>query len=407
MLTLLLGCGSSESNDVGDGGASDDSALLDDVARAETIEPSDALVDGAVKDTSTTDATRTDTGVDDTAIKDVGVDSGPPKPTTALLRPSDPMPCADPAVVSEGNLGKVFYVYCTSMSHVWKTTDWASFSDVRASVTFTLAGLSANGKELGSWWAPGVVYAPALKQYVMYVSVPDAQGTKGTDGWDTRSIAVLTAAAPDGPWTYQALALDGTPGEHYIDPFLFLDSDGTRYVYWKQYGGSLTSSIKGARVDGTWTNVVTASSMEVMNGYGGTGTWEDNVRENPAVFRDAGGRHHLIFSGGHWFNDTYATGHALSTCGALCPASSTGGWHMADSGDRGILQVVRTLGNPKFANGGAGGAVFVDDSAMQIVYAAAAKSASGDSARYLMLDDLQWAKNAPFVDTSGHEPRGY
>ena len=80
---------------------------------------------------------------------------------------------------------------------------------------------------------------------------------------------------------------------------------------------------------------------------------------------------------------------------------------MVDSGDRGILQVVRSLGNPKFANGGPGGAVFLDESAKQIVYAAAAKSAVGDTTRYLMLDDVSWAKNAPFVDTAGHEPKGY
>ncbi|MGZ3423329.1 MAG: hypothetical protein ACXVEE_36040, partial [Polyangiales bacterium] len=75
-------------------------------------------------------------------------------------------------------------------------------------------------------------------------------------------------------------------------------------------------------------------------------------------------------------------------------------------GDRGILQVVRSIGNPKFANGGPGGAVFVDGAATRIVYAAAAKGA-GDKTRYLMLDDIQWAKNAPYVDTAGHEPHGY
>jgi hypothetical protein len=68
---------------------------------------------------------------------------------------------------------------------------------------------------------------------------------------------------------------------------------------------------------------------------------------------------------------------------------------------------VRSIGNPKFANGGPGGAVFVDDTAKQIVYAAAAKSASGDKTRYLMLDDVKWAMGAPYVDTAGHEPLGF
>jgi hypothetical protein len=164
----------------------------------------------------------------------------------------------------------------------------------------------------------------------------------------------------------------------------------------------------GARVDPTWTQVNSATQMEVMNGYGGPGTWEDNVRENPAVWYDAAdGRHHMLFSGGHWFNDTYATAHALSACGPLCRASTTGGWHMVDSGDRGILQVVLSTGNANFTNGGPGGAVFVDDSAQEIIYAAAARSANGVTTRYLMRDRLKWKNRAPYVDTAGHEPLGY
>jgi hypothetical protein len=81
---------------------------------------------------------------------------------------------------------------------------------------------------------------------------------------------------------------------------------------------------------------------------------------------------------------------------------------MVNSGDRGILQVVRSAGNAKFANGGPGGAEFVDDDTRRrIVYAAAAKSASGDKTRYLMLDDIKWAMGAPYVDTAGHEPLGF
>ncbi len=258
-----------------------------------------------------------------------------------------------------------------------------------------------------AWWAPGIVYAPALQKYVMWVSVPDAQGTNNS-GWDTRSLAVLTANSPMGPWLFGGLAIDATVGQQFIDPFLFIDHDGGRYVYWKQYGGGVSSSIIGARVDAAWTGLVAGTQVEIMDGYGGTGTWEDNVRENPAVSYDpVTARHHLIFSGGHWFNDTYATGHAISSCGPLCPSAQTGGWRMRDSGDRGILQVVRSLGNANFASGGPGGAVFLDGSAQDIIYAAAAKSANGVTTRYLMRDRIEWQNQSPFVDTAGHEPLGY
>lgn len=398
LFLLLVGCGGADGTDaievtnVADGAPNGDadtgSDLIDSSSGAEDV------------------ATAEDSAAASDALLETGkADAKPTLPTTALLRPDNPLPCADPAVVSENAAGKVFYVFCTSMSHVWKTSDWVSFTDVRSSVSFVLAGLSENGKAIGSWWAPGVVYSAPLKKYVMWVSVPDAQGAKVDGRWDTRSIAVFTASSPEGAWTYEGLAIDAAKGEHFIDPFMFIDNDGSRYAYWKQYGGGVPSSIVGARVDATWTKVVAGSSVEVMNGYGGPGTWEDSVRENPAVIRDATGRHHMLFSGAHWPDDSYATAHALSTCGPLCPTSTGGGWRMVDSGDRGILQVVRAAGNANFSNGGPGGAEFVGDD--RIVYAAAAKSKGGDKTRYLMLDEIKWAKGAPYVDTAGHEPLGY
>jgi hypothetical protein len=362
----------------------------------------------AVPDSGADAAAMPDVGASDTGSGDASAPTTDRWPgTDALLRPANPMPCADPAVVSERNEGRVYYVFCTGMAHLWTTSDWVAFRDVSGSTTFDLAGMSTEGRRMGAWWAPGVIYAPALSRYVMWVSVPDAGATDGTDGWSARSLAVLTAPAPDGPWTFRAIAIDAGAGEHFIDPFLFLDADGLRYVYWKQYGGAVTSSIMGARVDAAWTGLVAGTRMEVMNGYGGTGTWEDNVRENPAVWRDASGGHHMLFSGGHWRDDTYATGHAISTCGPLCPSTTTGGWHMRDSGDRGILQVVRAFGQPDFASGGPGGAVFMNDAADDIVYAAAARSRTGTTTRYLMRDHVQWANRSPFVDRAGHQPVGY
>lgn len=333
----------------------------------------------------------------------------PPPPTSALLLDgASPMPCADPALVSVRNADATFYVYCTGMAHVWRTSDWVRFDDVRPTTRFDLGGMSDNGRQIGSWWAPGVVYAPDLNRYVMWVSVPAAAAVRGDDGWDARALAVLTATEPTGPWVFRAMAQGASRGQHFIDPFLFRDHDGRRYVYWKQYGGGVPSRIMGAAVDATWQGIVAGSRVEIMDGFGGAGTWEDNVRENPAVVYDADAdRHHLLFSGGHWAENGYATAHALSACGPLCVAASRGGWHMAPSGDRGILQVVRTFGDADFRFGGPGGAEFQGRDALHIVYAAAARSARGDQTRYLMRDRVRWRSGAPYVDTAGHRPLGY
>ena len=293
------------------------------------------------------------------------------------------------------------------MSHVWKTTDWVHFTNIRSSVNFVLTGMSSNGQHISSWWAPGLLYAPGLNQYVMWVSVPDVLGTNtAANGWDTRSIAALTSPNPDGPWTYQGIAVKaGAVGEHYIDPFLFRDHDGDHYAFWKQYGGSIGSHIQGAKVSNDWTSATMSTQIELVAGYGGTGTWEGNVRENPAVWYDpATGHHHLLFSGGAWRDGTYGTGHAESTCGPLCTGAQ--GWRLTNSGNRSVVQVVQSNGDPNFTNGGPGGAVFLDDNATDIIYAAAAQSASGDSTRYLMRDHVDWANDAPYVNTAHHWPEG-
>lgn len=403
-----------------DAGEGEEDAGEEDAGEVDAGEVDAGEVDAGEVDAGEVDAgggsdggTGGDAGVPDAGTRDAGVlDAGVPdagwQATTSLLRPSNPLPCADPALVSENNAGQVFYVFCTSMGRVWRTSNWVTFTDVRASVTFNLTGMPANGRALGSWWAPGVVYSPALNKYVLWVSVPDAQAVNGTNGWSARSLAVFIAPSPLGPWDYEGMAIDAAADQMFIDPFLFIDHDGGRYVYWKQYGGGVTSSIMGARVDATWRQLVANTTMEVMDGYGGPGTWEDNVRENPAVWYDrSDGRHHMLFSGAHWRDDSYATGHAITSCGPLCPSAQTGGWHMRDSGDRNILQVVRSPGHADFTNGGPGGAVFLDDSAQDIIYAAAARSRTGVTTRYLMRDRIKWLNKSPYVDTAGHEPLGY
>jgi hypothetical protein len=334
---------------------------------------------------------------------DVGVSEDP------LLLKSDaqPMPCADPAVFSAKNRKQTFFVYCTGMSHVWKTSDWSHFTDVRAQVSFDISQMNPHGQAVGSWWAPSIVWAPGLAEYVMWVSVPDARAVKTASGWDTRSLAAFSASSPTGPWRYRGIALGATArGQNFIDPFLFRDHDGGHYVFYKRYGGGVSSKIVGARVGAGWLRRVAGTDVALMNGYGGPGTWEDNVRENPAVRYDpATGLHHLLFSGGHWRDGSYATGHALSRCGPLCVGS--GGWHMVSSGDRNIVQVIRGKGDANVTFGGPGGAEFQDDTANFIVYAAATLSKSGNHTRYLMRDRIKWANRAPYVDTAGHHPHGY
>ncbi len=312
-----------------------------------------------------------------------------------------PLECADPTVFTAHGTS-THYVYCTGMARVWKTSDWKSFQDERSSVSFSAGSLAAPA----TWWAPSIVYDADHARYVMWVSVPSPNKT-----WkDTRSLAVFASSTPIGPWSLLDLGNDASAeGEMIIDPMIFRDHDGEHYIYYKRYGGPLTSRIMGAHLDATLTHIV-GTRVEIMNGYGGKG-WEDNVRENPAVWRNPkSGHYHMLFSGAHYFNDTYATGHAISTCGPLC--TSTNGWHISTTGENGIAQVVKSNDDKNFANGGPGGAEWTDNGA-SIVFAAAylssdtTKTAHERGLRYLMREKLAWSNGVPYVDTPKHHPHGF
>jgi hypothetical protein len=307
-----------------------------------------------------------------------------------------PMACADPTAFSAG--GKDF-VFCTGMAHVWTTSDWKSFQDERRSLTFDFGDMPERSRAVAEWWAPTVIHDAAQSRFVMWVSVIDGQN------WPepTRSLAVFHAPAPLGPWTYAGLGDNASAsGQMLIDPMIFRDQDGAHYLYFKRYGGGLSSRIMGAKLDAALTGIVGARHA-IMDGFDAHG-WELNVRENPAMWRNpTSGRYHLLFSGAHWRDDTYATGHALSTCGGpLCA------FEVTTTGQGGIPQVVQAKNDPAFQFGGPGGAVWHGDGQrMWIVYAAASRSASGDKTRYLQRDPIRWFGTVPYVPSAHHHPIGF
>src|SRR5262249_16372503 len=149
-----------------------------------------------------------------------------------------PLACADPTVFSTRDQGNTNFVFCTGMGHVWKTSDWKAFTNERASLTFDFGAMADKSKVTAHWSAPTVVYDKAHDRYVMWVSVIDGQDFKD----DTRSLAVFHAPDPLGPWKFVALGDNASVnGEMLIDPMIFRDHDGTHYLYWKRYGGGLSS----------------------------------------------------------------------------------------------------------------------------------------------------------------------
>src|SRR6185503_19346077 len=185
-----------------------------------------------------------------------------------------------------------------------------------------------------------------------------------------RSLAVFSGPSPTGPWTFVRYGKRAAAnGEHHIDPGLVTGSGGAHWLYWKSYGGTAQSAINGARL-GAEAISIADTPVKLFDGYD-MQSWE-----NPKT-----GVWHMLYSGAAWADSSYATGHAFSTCGALC--KSADGWRIASARDRGVAQVMQAKGDATFADGGPGGAAWLGSTGNWIVFAAAARSKQGDKTRYL------------------------
>lgn len=152
---------------------------------------------------------------------------------------------ADPVVI-RGKDG-YWYLYATSdplveggpfgLMHIARSTDL---------VDWEYLGTVFDEDNRPSWaasdtffWAPDVRYVDG--QYLMYFTVTSTVSNPGADF----AIGVATASSPAGPWLATDAPVvaprpDGGGGFFgTIDPALFVDDDGTRYLYFGGYHGGI------------------------------------------------------------------------------------------------------------------------------------------------------------------------
>jgi beta-xylosidase len=122
--------------------------------------------------------------------------------------------------------------------HVARSRDLATWEYV--DTIFDEANRPAWAADASYFWAPDIRYLDG--EYVMYYTVTDTAANP--DPWDY-TIGVATAPTPTGPWTDSGgPVLDPRPagGDSYlntIDPAMFADDDGTRYLYFGGFHGGI------------------------------------------------------------------------------------------------------------------------------------------------------------------------
>ncbi|GAB2481551.1 hypothetical protein GCM10027063_24540 [Promicromonospora xylanilytica] len=179
---------------------------------------------------------------------------------------------ADPAVI-RGKDGW-WYLYATSdplvsggpfgNMHVSRSRDLETWEYV--GTIFDEENRPAWAASASYFWAPDIRYVDG--QYVMYYTVTDTAANP--DPWDY-TIGVATAPTPTGPWTDSGgPVLDPRPagGGTYlntIDPALFTDDDGSRYLYFGGFNGGIWVTRldeSGTRAVGEPTRVTVADRYE-------------------------------------------------------------------------------------------------------------------------------------------------
>ncbi len=163
---------------------------------------------------------------------------------------------------------------------------------------------------LPRWVKPGRTWAPEVRtlipgrRYVAYFAAWDAEK-------NTQAVGVATATSPAGPFTSADVRplIDQADQGGAIDPSCFIDTDGARYLLWKNDGNS-----KG---QDTWLQIqrLSRDGMQLVGAprklLKQDQAWEGNLIEAPTLWKH-GARYFLFYSANNYASCDYAMGYAVA-----------------------------------------------------------------------------------------------
>lgn len=161
---------------------------------------------------------------------------------------------------------------------------------------------------LAPWVEPGRSWAPEIaavgERYVAYYTAHDR-------ATDVQAVGVAVADAPQGPFrdgSERPMLCQGDEGGS-IDASPFVDSDGSRWLVWKNDGNHVgvdtwiyvqRLSDDGLRLEGEPRRVLRQDQ-----------DWEGTLVEGPYIWPHAG-RYYLFYSGNAFATERYAVGYAVA-----------------------------------------------------------------------------------------------
>ncbi len=248
------------------------------------------------------------------------------RPSTAAATPGrEPVSLPDAPDPHTIRVGHRFYTYTTNTA-----APWGGLLHVPVLRSRNLGGWTLLGDafpNLPAWAEPGRTWAPTVVAdgagFVLFYAATDrASGLQ--------CIGKARASSPAGPFRDTrrgpVQCMVGRGGS--IDPYVFTDRDGSRYLFWKNDGNCCGLPVSlwsqplrdDERLVGRPHKVLTYDQE-----------WERPLIENPAMVRSPrrGGPYRLFYAANWYDSASYATGYAACTTpiGPCRKITTAGPWH--------------------------------------------------------------------------------
>lgn len=211
----------------------------------------------------------------------------------------------DPFVLKTGS---TYYMYATSDAStgfkVWKSSNLADWEE---------KGLAFDSSRQPKQWATGDFWAPEVIRYHgEYVMVYSARNKDGH-----LQISIAKSKHPEGPFKDFSTQIIKQKGS-YIDGDIFVDSDGTPYLYYVR--DCSENIMDGRHISQIFVQKMTEDLSAVTGepklllqpdqdweGLGGDYQWN----EGPFMLKH-GGKYYLMYSANFYASHDYAIGYAVS-----------------------------------------------------------------------------------------------
>ena len=202
---------------------------------------------------------------------------------------SDVLPIADPYILFYND---TYYAYGTSRADGFEVY---SSKDMKSWERSPRLALSKEDSYGDKWfWAPEVYYVEEDKKFYMFYSAEE-------------HICVATSDSPAGPFRQEVK--HPIWEEKSIDTSLFIDDDGTPYLYFVRFTDG--NVIWVAQMTDDLMKIKTEALSECIKAEEPWELLQAKVAEGPSVLKK-NGTYYLIYSANHYQNKGYGVGYATS-----------------------------------------------------------------------------------------------